>query len=102
VDRLQHTPCCQWATQDEIDGDPDLYNCDTCEVRSTINGLDDENLGAWRLYHHCASRFLVDAQAVGAVFVRLTADQTPEQLTDTCERMRVLYDALQPPRQEQG
>jgi hypothetical protein len=99
---LRDTPCCRWATQDEIDGDAAMYDCESCAVREAISGLDDENLAAWRLYHTIASRFLVDAQAVGAVFARLTADQPPAQLTDTCERMRVLYDALQPPRQEQG
>jgi hypothetical protein len=102
VDKLQHTPCCQRATQEEIDGDPDLYDCQRCPVADALTGLDDENLEAWRLYHTLASRFLVDAQAVGAVFSRLTADQSPEQLADTCERMRVLYDTLQPPRQEQS
>jgi hypothetical protein len=79
-----------------------MYDCESCPVRAAIHGLDDENLEAWRLYHTLASRFLVDAQAVGAVFARLTEGHSPTQLTDTCERMRVLYDALQPPRQEQG
>lgn len=79
-----------------IDSEPEQFNCDTCPRRLAAEGLDDENRAAWALWKALNNRFLGETQCVGPVFMRLTADQRPDELLDTCERLRVLFDTFSP------
>ena len=90
-------PCCLWAEQDEIDGDPELYDCATCVVREQLDGLDVENRVAWGLFKQFATRLTADACAGAEVLRRLTKDVPDEVWPALWTRLNLLYDALMPP-----
>lgn len=77
---------------------PEAYDCDACEVTARTSALGDENREAWLLYRRCCNRFLVDLQAGHLMLQRATEDADSETFLDLCERLRVLYDVLQPPK----
>lgn len=74
------------------------FDCGTCEVAQRMTGLDAENRAAWALYRACCNRFAVDLQAGAVVLDRLTTDMDADEFADTMERLRVIYDTLQPPK----
>lgn len=98
-ERAQH-PCCLFATDDELQTDPDLYDCDDCPVRDALEGLWPENAEAWRIFHVAVTRFTVDLHAGNEALRRLTAhlDETdPEAFSDLLARLGLIYDLLYPP-----
>lgn len=78
----------------------DVYDCATCEVADRIGQLDDDNQMAWGIYRRCCNRFITDLQAGAMLLDRLTQDFEADAFADTCERLRVIYDTLQPPKNE--
>ncbi len=98
MDEGRHTPCCQFASDDEITGDEAQFACDTCPVFEAIEALSPENTRAWSLFHTCASRFLGETHAVGPVFVRLTTDLSAEDFEDMVQRLSVIYTLYFPPK----
>jgi hypothetical protein len=63
-----------------------------------VADLDRDNCETWLLYRRCCNRFLVDFQAGHLVLQRATEDLDSETFLDRCERLRVLYDVMQPPK----
>jgi hypothetical protein len=82
-----------------VSQEAEAYDCDTCEVMTRITGLDDDNREAWALYRRCCNRFLVDLQAGHLMLQRATEELDSETFVDRCERLRVLYDVMQPPKE---
>ena len=60
--------------------------------------LDTENRTAWLLYRQLCNRFVNDLQAGSVLLDRLTTEDDSETFADKCERLRVIYDVLQPPK----
>lgn len=86
-----------WATQEQIDGDPDQYDCQSCQVWQRLEGLDQENRQAWTLFRQFAVRLTADAQCGGYVLERLTANVPDEDWPAVWRRLCLLYDVLSPP-----
>lgn len=96
MDERPAVTCCQSATPEEIEQDPDLYRCDVCPVRMAIEDLQPENADAWGTFQRVSTRFLVDLHAGGLALDRLTADYSPDEFLDLVERLTVLYDIVAP------
>lgn len=79
-----------------VEEEAEQYDCDSCPVEAAMAQLDDDNREAWGLYRACCNRFVVDLQAGAVLLNRLTEEQDSETFAATCERLRILYDTLQP------
>jgi hypothetical protein len=90
--------CCALVDPQIVAEEPEQFDCSTCEVSARLDGLDDENVAAWTLYRQCCNRFVHELGAGAVVLERLTTAQDAEQFGETCERLRVLHDVLQPPK----
>jgi hypothetical protein len=64
-----------------------------------VGELDSDNRRAWSLYRRLCNRFVNDLQAGSVLLARLTEDDDSEAFGATCERLGVIYDVLQPPKQ---
>ena len=102
ADAGQHTPCCQFATADDIEQDPEQYQCDTCLVVRAFDGLDEDNRKAWTLFRQVCTRFLFETHAIGAALMRLTADLDEDAMADTLTRLSILYDSTYPQKRSQS
>ena len=69
---------------------------------AAIEDLDAENLRAWRLLRSLMTRFMVDAQMLPSVLMRLTADDDVEEFEDLMTRLSILYDVQCPPKKGQA
>jgi hypothetical protein len=73
-------PCCQFADEESLEHDAEVYNCDTCPVLEERSKLSAGNLRALQTYQLLARRVVVDFRLEGLVFdglrLRLTADET--------------------------
>lgn len=94
----EQTPCCLFADDETIRTDPQEFDCRSCVVSERLSELDEENRSAWGLYRHLCNRFLNDLQAGSVALDRLTDDLDAEAFGACCERLRVIYDVLQPPK----
>lgn len=88
--------CCQLADDELVAQEAEAFDCETCPLAAQLAALDDDNQEAWALYRACCNRFLVDTHAVGVALARLTAEDDPETFAQKAERLRILYDTLQP------
>ncbi len=100
MDTAQALPCCQLADDETVRTDPQEFDCRTCVVMERIGELDEENRSGWGLYRRLCNRLVNDLRAGSVVLDRLTADLDTEQFADQCERLRVIYDTLQPPKSD--
>lgn len=87
------------ADDDTVATDPQEFDCRTCEVMAHLGGLDGDNRECWVLYRHLCNRFTNDLEAGGVMLDRLTRDDDAETFLDKTERLRVIYDVLQPPKE---
>lgn len=76
-----------------------MFECDTCEFRQRVDGLDADNARAWRFYVQInAHRWVWDSQCgpwwMGELFKGLDPDDRDELM----ERISVIYDTLHPPK----
>jgi hypothetical protein len=88
--------CCQVASDDEIETDPAVFDCDTCPVAQALGDLWPENAQAWDLFKRLATRFVVDAGLAASVFQRLTEDLDVDEMQELVERLTVIYDLVMP------
>ena len=84
--------------QELIDSDPQEFDCATCDVADRLRGLDEPNTQAWELYRRCCNRFTSDLQAGGVVLGRLTQEMDADTFIDQMDRLQVIYDVIQPPK----
>lgn len=78
-----------------------MFDCETCEFRQRIDGLDADNERAWRTYAHIMShRWLWEMQA-GAWWVTQVLDALDDdERDDILTRVDVIYDTLRPPQEK--
>lgn len=102
-DEARELPCCFFASDEDVEGDPEAYPCfnpeaPPCEVAERLEAFlaDLENARAWRIFHQVTCRFNADLQCGGAALERLTGDLDAETFADLLDRLRVLYDTLCP------
>lgn len=91
-------PCCQLVDDETVASDPQEFDCRTCEVMAQVISLDDDNRMAWERYRLLCNRFTNDLSAGGVVLDRLTKDDDADTFVESIERLRVIYDVLQPPK----
>ena len=95
-------PCCLWATQEQIDGDPEQYDCANCTVREHLDDLAPENRAAWALFRQLATRLTADVSCGAEVLRRLTGHIPDPEWPAVWRRLSVLYDVLMPPPDRKG
>lgn len=91
--------CCQLADDEVVEQEAEQFDCAACPVRERMTGLDAENREAWSAYQTCANRFVVDYQAGPVLLDRLTRDWDADDFVALMERLRIIYDTLQPPKE---
>lgn len=90
--------CCLTDEADEIEAEPDAYDCETCPVREAVGALWPENIEAWRLFQVAVTRFSVDLHLVGEIVRRLTAHiDDAEDAAAVLTRLSLIYEWLYPP-----
>jgi len=92
--------CCQTADDELVQQEPDLYDCDSCQLLSHLNDLDGANQQVWALYKSCCNRFTQDLGAGSVMLDRLTQDMGAEEFAETAERLAVVYDILAPRKEK--
>lgn len=92
--------CCLGATDEELEVEPELYQCDVCPVAEQLDGLWPENARAWDLFHRVVCRFTMETRSVGQVLLATLEDDADP--LDTVERMQIMYEALVPERRDHG
>lgn len=98
VDVKPQTACCRFATDEELETDPEQYDCATCPVRDALDGLYPENRQAWNLYSTVMTRFAHETQTTGWLLERVTRDLHPDDIVDLADRLAVVFDELNPIR----
>ncbi len=77
-----------------------MIDCESCPVQAQLAGLDRANADAWAKYRHLTGHRVVwDARAGNWWFGHVFRDVDPDDLDEVMARVRVLYDAFQPPRE---
>ncbi len=77
-----------------------MYVCQTCPVRKALEGLDETNTAAWKLFQRLSARFVMETRTAGPLLMRLTADCGVTELEDVVTRLSLMYDIFYPPRKE--
>jgi hypothetical protein len=85
------------ATDEEVETDAELFDCDDCPVREALEGLWPENADAWRMFHRVVTRFAVDMHAGAEIMRRLAVDIDADDFGDLVDRFSLIYDLLYPP-----
>lgn len=97
MDERASRPCCQFADDEALEHEAELFECETCPVAAHLDGMDLENRRAWDLTHLLCSRLMADTHGAGPLLVALTSDLDPEERADLLRRMTLIYDTLVPP-----
>lgn len=92
--------CCESADDEQLQYEPELFNCATCPVLQARQDLWPENLDAWFIFRTLASRLVVDAHLGPEVFRRLTEDRDTDAVADVLERLSLIHDAVMPAKTE--
>lgn len=100
MDQKPQVLCCQWADDEQLQNEPDLFQCETCPVAEHLEGLDAANAQAWTIFQQLATRLVVDAKLGPEVFRRMTEDV--EEIEPLLTRLGILYDVMMPPKAEQA
>ncbi len=92
-------PCCQFASDEELSGDGEQYDCQTCVVAARVEELDSENSEAWRLFGRLVSRLTMDVPGlVTPILERIVSDLDRDDALDLLQRLSVIYDTVIPPK----
>ena len=96
MDEREAISCCQFADDEALEAEPELYNCDGCPIIAAVEDLEPSNAEAWALFQRLATRFVVDAALVPEMFRRLTEDYSVDDFDDLTERLALIYDIVMP------
>jgi hypothetical protein len=91
--------CCLRSTDEEIESDPDAFDCDECQVADALEQLESDtvNQRAWQLYHQVVTRFTFETHTVTEALRAATVGMEPETVTDLLERFDVIFTTVNPP-----
>ncbi len=93
-------PCCQLATAEEVDAEPDRYVCDFCVLREQFEALWEPNREAWELWRSLNARPVVDFHLGPTVFASFCGDRTSDEVIDLIQRLSVIGTVLTPPEHQ--
>jgi hypothetical protein len=88
--------CCQRATPEEVEDDPDAYNCSACPWRAWQERLGDDNREALLVYGLLASRVVRDLRLTDLVFEGLGLTKTRADVLALLDRLAVIHESRQP------
>lgn len=94
--------CCLTADEELLEGDPDLFNCETCQVRQAREQLSTSNLGAFEVFDLLARRVVVDFQLSPLVFDAVRLRLTKENAVLLIEQLDLIYEAKCPRKAPRG
>lgn len=77
---------------------PELFDCQKCPVADALEGLEDDNAEAWRMFQRLAGRFVVEMHLSPEVFRCYTAERSERELDDLLDRLELIYDVVMPVR----
>lgn len=100
MDEGRATPCCQFASDEDLESDPAVYQCGSCGVMAQIDALHPLNREAWELFQRTCTRFLVDGHGVSAVLEKLGEGEDVDDFLDLVTRFSILYDVYYPPKRK--
>lgn len=92
----EKTRCCQRATDEEIAGDPDRYDCANCELTGRFEGLWVDNAEAWDIFKNLSGRTVGLLEWRGALLSRITDGWPLEDVMILLRRLDLILDVLQP------
>jgi hypothetical protein len=79
--------------------DAQNFDCQTCPLAERLEALDAENAEAWRIFGRIYSRLALDMPGFVEPFLaRVLADYDTDDALDLSERLGVIYDVLNPPK----
>lgn len=82
-----------------VEGEPEVFDCDTCEHRQQVDGLDAPNQEAWRFYGRLlAHRWVWDWQIGDWWIGELTRGADEDARDELMARVSVIYDTFHPPK----
>ena len=88
-------PCCRTLDDEEIRGQPDLYDCTAC-YPARLELLWPENLRAWSCYQTLCGRTVRTLQLHEWVLSQESAELTPAERDTLVGRLDLILDVLQP------
>lgn len=101
MDAGQHAVCCRASDPEIVDSEPDMFQCDTCEFRLRVDGLDPDNVAAWRFYAKLTShRWLHDMQAGPWWLQQIAGGLDEDERDEVLDRIDVIYDTLHPKQEK--
>lgn len=99
MDRGRDSTCCRTADPEIVESEPDVFECETCDFREHVEGLDEDNADAWRCYAKLtAHRWVLDIEAGAWWINRLLGDRDDDECDDLMARVSIIYDTLHPPK----
>ena len=96
VDKRNGVACCQTAELEVLETEPQLFDCDDCELKCAQANLWPENAEAWAIFVSVARRFVADVHLGAYVLERQLADYTTDDALDILERLSLIYDLVSP------
>lgn len=76
-----------------------MFDCEACEFRQQVDGLDADNTDAWRAYLKLVShRWVMDMQAGPWWVAQVVARDDEDERDALMTRVSVIYDTLHPPK----
>lgn len=76
-----------------------MFDCEACEFRCKVDGLDADNLEAWRLYGRMTMhRWVWDLDCGPWWVARVWGEVDEDAMDDLMQRVSVIYDTLHPPK----
>lgn len=96
MDERPNTPCCLFASDEELETDSAQFQCDQCAVAEALDGLWPENRRAWALSRRVLTRFTFETGCVALALERLTSECDPEDWADLLTRLAIIYDEVNP------
>ena len=82
-----------------MESEPGVFDCETCEFRQQVDGLDRANQDAWAVYARVNShRWVWDAQAGPWWLARVVDEIDADERDDVMSRIDIIYDVLHPPK----
>lgn len=84
------------ATEEELEQEPDLYQCDTCLVRQARATLTEGNHRALELYGLLARRVVVDFRLERLAFELAGLELTRVEAKSLFDQLSLIHDARCP------
>ena len=96
VDFSKTATCCWIASDVEVQEQPELFNCTTCQYQDRIDALWPENGEAWQVFQTLCGRTVSTCELRNEVFGRLTRDWSDLEYFDLLKRLDLILDMVQP------